>query len=81
VSGFVVSGYLLEMMTMSKQSRQLRKRVKRENRIRLAKASRRNRQIMKKKLEKTEEKAKVLPTIVDNINIGSETSSEPQQNS
>ena len=64
---------------MSKQSRQLRKRVKRENRIRLAKASRRNRQIMKKKLEKTEEKAKVLPTIVDNINIGSETSSEPQQ--
>lgn len=66
---------------MSKQSRQLRKRVKRENRIRLAKASRRNRQIMKKKLEKTEEKAKVLPTIVDNINIGSETSSEPQQNS
>ncbi len=64
---------------MSKQSRQLRKRVKRENRIRLAKASRRNRQIMKKKLEKTEEKAKVLPTIVDNNNIGSETSSEPQQ--
>jgi len=47
--------------------------------MRLAKASRRNRQIMKKKLEKTEEKAKVLPTIVDNINIGSETSSEPQQ--
>ena len=64
---------------MSKQARQLRKRVKRENRIRLAKVSRRNRQIMKKKLEKTEEKAKVLPTIVDNINIGSETSSEPQQ--
>ena len=67
------------MMTMSKQARQLRKRVKRENRIRLAKVSRRNRQIMKKKLEKTEEKAKVLPTIVDNYNIGSETSSEPQQ--
>ena len=66
---------------MSKQSRQLRKRVKRENRIRLAKVSRRNRQRMEKKLEKTEEKAKVLPTIVDNINIGSETSSEPQQNS
>jgi len=64
---------------MSKQARQLRKRVKRENRIRLAKVSRRNRQIMKKKLEKTEEKAKVLPTIVDNYNIGSETSSEPQQ--
>ena len=64
---------------MSIQSRQLRKRVTRENRIRLSKASRRNRQIMKKKLEKTEEKAKVLPTIVDNINIGSETSSEPQQ--
>ena len=55
---------------MSKQARQLRKRVKRENRIRLAKVSRRNRQIMKKKLEKTEEKAKVLPTIVDNYNIG-----------
>ena len=66
-------------MTISKQARQLRKRVKRENRIRLAKVSRRNRQIMKKKLEKTEEKAKVLPTIVDNYNIGSETSSEPQQ--
>ena len=66
---------------MSKQSRQLQKRVKRENRIRLAKVSRRNRQRMEKKLEKTEEKAKVLPTIVDNINIGSETSSEPQQNS
>ena len=64
---------------MSKQARQLRKRVKRENRIRLAKVSRRNRQIMKKKLEKTEEKAKVLPTIVDKYNIGSETSSEPQQ--
>ena len=64
---------------MSKQARQLRKRVKRENRIRLAKVSRRNRQIMKKRLEKTEEKAKVLPTIVDNYNIGSETSSEPQQ--
>ena len=64
---------------MSKQARQLRKRVKRENRIRLAKVSRRNRQIMKKKLEKTEEKTKVLPTIVDNYNIGSETSSEPQQ--
>ena len=64
---------------MSKQARQLRKRVKRENRIRLAKVSRINRQLMKKKLEKTEEKAKVLPTIVDNYNIGSETSSEPQQ--
>ena len=63
---------------MSKQARQLRKRVKRENRIRLAKVSRRNRQIMKKKLENNENKAKVMTNSVDTYNMGEETSSSSE---
>ena len=56
---------------MSKQSRQLQKRVKRENRIRLAKHNKMNRTIAKRKSEnnseKSEEKAKVLDQSVDNV--------------
>ena len=56
---------------MSKQSRLLQKRVKRENRIRLAKHSKVLRTIAKRKSENnsenSEEKAKVKSTTVDTI--------------
>mgnify|MGYP001035293003 CR=1 FL=1 len=46
--------------------RKSRKQVNRENRVRLAKHDRRLRAIAKKKLEKSEELAKVIPSTVDN---------------
>ena len=56
---------------MSKKSRQLQKRVKRENRIRLSKHNKMIRTIAKRKSEnnseKSEEKAKVLDQSVDNV--------------
>ena len=56
---------------MSKQSRQLQKRVKRENRIRLSKHNKIIRTIAKRKSEnnseKSEEKAKVISSGVDTI--------------
>ena len=55
---------------MSKKSRQLQKRVKRENRIRLSKHNKMLRTIAKRKSENnsenSEEKAKVLDQTVDN---------------
>ena len=55
---------------MSKQSRLLQKRVKRENRIRLSKHNKIIRTIAKRKSENnsenSEEKAKVLDQTVDN---------------
>ena len=60
----MVSGYLLEMkMTKSR----IRKQKNRENRIRLSKHNWKLRAIAKKKLEKTENKAKVLDQTVDNV--------------
>ena len=51
---------------MSRESRKLQKRVKRENRIRLSQHNKMLRTIAKNKLKKIEEKAKVLDQTVDN---------------
>ena len=55
---------------MSRESRKLQKRVKRENRIRLSQHNKMLRTIAKRKSEnnseKSEEKAKVLDQTVDN---------------